>query len=203
VNARDRSAGLDSAPVDETEPVVRLRVERAVPGPGVERSTLELRGERITLGRDRGADIVLHHPGASRRHARIVRARDAWWVEPTAALGVTSIGAFRVRSGRYRLRPGDRVRVPGATLRAESRPAESDARWSQALGALLAVLDGPGGRPVASTSAPPRCGPRSPDPSGGGAYPRLAPARAVAAELVAVGLVILAVAVALWPLWPG
>jgi ABC transport system ATP-binding/permease protein len=69
-----------------------------------------LPGESIVVGRAPDVDLVLNHPEVSRRHCRISREGETWFVEDLASQRGTAVNGSRI-SGRTALRPGDRIHV--------------------------------------------------------------------------------------------
>jgi phosphoserine phosphatase RsbU/P len=91
-----------------------LRVER----PGRDPSE-HVVGSGVVIGRGEGADIKLDDNGASRRHARISRDTEGWYVEDLGSRNGTTLNGRPVTS-RTEIRPGDSIRVGDAVIRARS-----------------------------------------------------------------------------------
>jgi ABC transport system ATP-binding/permease protein len=69
-----------------------------------------LPGENIVVGRSPDADLVLNHPEVSRRHCRILRGGETWFVEDLGSRRGTAVNGNRI-SGRAMLRVGDKIHV--------------------------------------------------------------------------------------------
>ena len=63
--------------------------------------------EELLVGRDPRCEIVLSHPTVSRRHARLVARDGGWIVQDLESTNGTIVN--RVRVGRCRIAPGDRI----------------------------------------------------------------------------------------------
>ena len=63
----------------------------------------------LVIGRHRSCDVVLAQDDVSRRHARLVFRDGAWILHDLDSTNGTLVNGVRV--GRYRLRPGDRIRL--------------------------------------------------------------------------------------------
>lgn len=72
-------------------------------------------GESALLGRDKSCDVVVHAEGASRRHALIVRAGDAFYVEDLNSSNGTFLNGRKILQ-RTRLDPNDRLEIPGLAV---------------------------------------------------------------------------------------
>lgn len=178
-------------------PPLRLRLARVVPGPALVRSDVEVDADVFEIGRRPDADLVLDARAASRRHARIIAADGAWWVEDLGSRLGTRQDGRRLPPGRHRLLPGSVIDLPGATLGV--RPADpppvlaTTAARAEAAAAWAAA----GGSPEDAPDASPRSeAPRSQaatarDPGGrsGGA---------VEAAAIVVAIAVLAVVAALF-----
>lgn len=66
---------------------------------------VELRGERLVVGRLESCDVVIAGQGVSREHAEIVRAGGAWTVRDLGSSNGTFVNEVRIES--HRLRAGD------------------------------------------------------------------------------------------------
>jgi ABC transport system ATP-binding/permease protein len=69
-----------------------------------------LPGESMVVGRAPDADLVLNHPEVSRRHCRILREGETWFIEDLGSRRGTAVSGKRI-SGRTTLRPGDQIHV--------------------------------------------------------------------------------------------
>src|SRR3954463_5724150 len=84
-------------------------VLRMLSGPRPGRS-FAIEQEATTLGRDPACDIVLGLKFVSRRHARIVRKPDGYYIEDLQSSGGTQLNGQPVR-GPIRLSDGDQIRI--------------------------------------------------------------------------------------------
>lgn len=83
-------------------------------------SGLPLRSEtfstdNIIIGRAADVDLVLNHPEVSRRHCRVLREGDGWFIEDLESRRGTAVNGNRL-SSRVALQPGDQVRIGPVTL---------------------------------------------------------------------------------------
>ena len=72
-------------------------------------------GENMVVGRAPDVDLVLNHPEVSRRHCRILREEETWFIEDLGSRRGTAVNGNPV-SGRTALRPGDQIQVGPVTL---------------------------------------------------------------------------------------
>src|SRR5438128_1513341 len=70
----------------------------------------ELDREATIIGRFRGCDIRLEDDSVSRRHARIVRDRDGYFLEDLRSKAGTFVDGRRVH-GPVRLRDGSKIQI--------------------------------------------------------------------------------------------
>lgn len=93
------------------------------------------RPERLVIGRGAECDVVIRHPGVSRRHCVLERRDDGWWLRDEESANGTLVNG--VRTAETRLEEGDEVQVGqsrfqfrGAALVpcAERKPIRVDAR---------------------------------------------------------------------------
>jgi sigma-B regulation protein RsbU (phosphoserine phosphatase) len=89
-----------------------LTIER--PGRPAETATFD--AEELFVGRRDGVDIPIPDTNVSRRHARIFRRGDAWFVEDLASRNGTKLNGVPV-SGPAPFAAGDTVRIGDVTLR--------------------------------------------------------------------------------------
>ncbi|MGH2812044.1 MAG: FhaA domain-containing protein, partial [Actinomycetota bacterium] len=68
-----------------------------------------LEGDEVIVGRQETCDIVIENPNASRRHARLTRREDGWWIADMGAVNGTLVNGSLVKERR--LRPGDRIQI--------------------------------------------------------------------------------------------
>lgn len=88
-----------------------------------------LPSENIVVGRAPDVDLVLNHPEVSRRHCRILREGETWFVEDLGSRRGTAVNGNRI-SGRTTLRPGDQIHAGPVILAfgvsREETPAMAD-----------------------------------------------------------------------------
>jgi pSer/pThr/pTyr-binding forkhead associated (FHA) protein len=82
-----------------------------------------VRGDETTIGRDPGADITIDEPSASRRHATVVRRRDAFYLRDLGSTNGTYLRGL-LHGERKRLVEGDRFRIGRTEFLFHARPAE-------------------------------------------------------------------------------
>jgi diguanylate cyclase (GGDEF)-like protein len=92
-----------------------LPVLRVVAGGDVLRFALVQRDGAVEIGRDEGCDLRVDDESVSRRHARVERSGDEYFVEDRGSRNGTHVNGRRIR--RERLRPGDRLEVGTLPLR--------------------------------------------------------------------------------------
>ncbi len=73
-------------------------------------TSLPLRDSGMLIGRNPECDLVLDDEFASGRHARILRARDGWYVEDLGSTNGTFVGQYRV-GDPVPLQTGGQVRI--------------------------------------------------------------------------------------------
>ena len=83
-----------------------------------------LPSENVIVGRAAEVDLILSHPEVSRRHCRILREGENWFVEDLGSQRGTAVNGSRI-SGRTALRPGDQIQVGPVLLVLGSSPEES------------------------------------------------------------------------------
>jgi pSer/pThr/pTyr-binding forkhead associated (FHA) protein len=83
-----------------------------VPEGPTEGAIIPLDAEHVILGRDPGCDIVLPSTSVSRRHARITRVGDGYYVEDLGSRGGTYLNDLQL-NGITPLKDGDCIRLPG------------------------------------------------------------------------------------------
>lgn len=105
-------------------PRMREYLEIAAPT-GVELRPLD--GDRVTIGRHAGNDIVLaSDDSASRLHAVLERLGPGWWLRDLGSRNGTYVNGTRVSEGRT-LQHGDELRIGSTRLVYRvSRPSEDD-----------------------------------------------------------------------------
>jgi ABC transport system ATP-binding/permease protein len=69
-----------------------------------------LPSENVIVGRAAEVDLILSHPEVSRRHCRILREGESWFVEDLGSQRGTVVNGSRI-SGRTVLRQGDQIQV--------------------------------------------------------------------------------------------
>lgn len=81
-----------------------------------DRTRHALRGDRLTIGRDRGNDVVLEADmRVSRRHARVVYRDGQWVLHDDGSSNGTFLGTDRIAT--HPLRDGDRFRIGSTVFR--------------------------------------------------------------------------------------
>jgi pSer/pThr/pTyr-binding forkhead associated (FHA) protein len=98
--------------------------------------TVTFEGERVTVGRAVGNDVVLVDDEASRWHAVFERLGPLWYVRDLSSRNGTSVNGQRVGTER-RLRPGDDIRIGQTSLVFHSEEAPKEAETTRAAGAPL------------------------------------------------------------------
>ena len=83
-----------------------------------------LSSENVILGRAAEVDFILSHPEVSRRHCRILREGESWFVEDLGSQRGTAVNGTRI-SGRTALREGDQIQVGPVLLVLGVTPEES------------------------------------------------------------------------------
>ena len=83
-----------------------------------------LPSENVILGRAAEVDLILSHPEVSRRHCRILREGESWFVEDLGSQRGTAVNGTRI-SGRTALREGDQIQVGPVLLVLGVTPEES------------------------------------------------------------------------------
>ncbi|MEZ4652138.1 MAG: FHA domain-containing protein [Candidatus Eisenbacteria bacterium] len=78
---------------------------------------LEPGPEPIQIGRDRGSDVILGSPSASRRHCEIQSREDGWFVRDLSTLGTTCNGAPVSQDEATPIRNGDLLECANFQLR--------------------------------------------------------------------------------------
>lgn len=136
----------------------------------------------LALGRSPTNDILLDAPSVSRRHARVVGGRGAWWIEDLQSSNGTTVNGRPI--ARQQLRPGDVVEVGPFRFRFELSPGEKAAPGS-------GLASGGGGpvvvqedRPGFTTAVPAAAGSEG-VPAGGAAVLARVDTRELAAGQVA------------------
>jgi pSer/pThr/pTyr-binding forkhead associated (FHA) protein len=108
---RTKVAVYGGAGADFEEPGWSLLVERD----GQVFATLPLLGERTTLGRDPGSDVVLADEDVSRHHARLIRKHGKYYVEDLDSLNGTLVNGEPVYT--YKLSASTEMRIGPYLLR--------------------------------------------------------------------------------------
>lgn len=72
-------------------------------------ATWKLESSEMTIGRLDECDIVVVDPNASRRHARLMKREEVWWIEDLGATNGTLVNDTLVKERR--LSSGDRIRI--------------------------------------------------------------------------------------------
>jgi ABC transport system ATP-binding/permease protein len=97
-----------------------------------------LPGEDMVVGRAPNADLVLNHPEVSRRHCRMLREGETWFIEDLGSRRGTAVNGMRI-SGRMTLQTGDQIRVGPVILAFGIGPKEKPATGdiAQPIGTVL------------------------------------------------------------------
>lgn len=95
-----------------------------------------LPGENMVVGRAADVDLVLNHPEVSRRHCRILREGEAWFIEDLGSRRGTAVNGNQV-SGRTALRPGDQIHVGPIILAFGAKEMLPTGDITQPIGAVL------------------------------------------------------------------
>ncbi len=95
-----------------------------------------LEGDRLTIGRDPGSDVVLDHPAVSRSHAVVERRGNSFAVRDLQSRNGTWLGRQRV--SRATLADGDTVRIGPARLVFKRGITDEDLTMAGPLGAVSA-----------------------------------------------------------------
>jgi len=90
-----------------------------------EGNQVELSGECV-LGRQRECGVVIKDGAASRKHARVLQADGAWWIEDLGSANGTRLNGERF-TGRRGLRNGDAIRIGEAEVQFHCSERESAA----------------------------------------------------------------------------
>lgn len=98
--------------------------------------TVPFEGERVTVGRAVGNDVVLVDDEASRWHAVFERLGPLWYIRDLSSRNGTSVNGQRVGTER-RLRPGDDIRIGQTSLVFHSEETPKEAETTRAAGAPL------------------------------------------------------------------
>ena len=91
-------------------------LELLIEPPGTAPTAHRCEADSLVVGRTDKADIPVSDPSVSRRHARLFRRDDRWFVEDLGARNGTLLNDERV-TGTAALKPGDRIRVGDTVLR--------------------------------------------------------------------------------------
>ncbi|HEX6564477.1 MAG TPA: FHA domain-containing protein [Chthoniobacterales bacterium] len=97
-----------------------------------------LSSDDVIVGRAADADLVLNHPEVSRRHCRIQREGESWFVEDLGSRRGTAVNGNRI-SERTALRPGDKVHLGPVTFAFGLSDQKAPLTW-EAAGPVAAVL---------------------------------------------------------------
>ena len=97
-----------------------------------------LPSENVIVGRAAEVDLILSHPEVSRRHCRILREGESWFVEDLGSQRGTAVNGSRI-SGRTALRQGDQIQV-GPVLLVLGVSHEESSTASELVNPLGSVL---------------------------------------------------------------
>jgi ABC transport system ATP-binding/permease protein len=84
--------------------------------------------DNIVVGRAADVELVLDHPEVSRRHCRLSREGDEWFIEDLGSRHGTVVNGSRL-SSRVSLRVGDQIRLGPVTLAFGVSSDETSAIW--------------------------------------------------------------------------
>jgi adenylate cyclase len=84
--------------------------------------TFDLRGAAATIGRTAENDLVINHPSVSRRHARVEKRGDAWWLVDLGSTNGVKVNGSIVRESS--IHAGDRIQIGSMQIEVRSAPAE-------------------------------------------------------------------------------
>ena len=82
---------------------------RIIQGPD-EGRLVALDRPEVVVGRNADCDVVLASPAVARKHVRLTREGDRWYVEDLNTLGGTWVNGAQIR-GRTLLQEGDRLQL--------------------------------------------------------------------------------------------
>ena len=105
---------------------------------GLPARSKNLSSDNVVVGRAADADVILNHPEVSRRHCRIQREGETWFVEDLGSRRGTTVNGNRI-SGRTALRPGDKVQAGPVTFAfgASDKKAPATGEAANPIGAVL------------------------------------------------------------------
>src|ERR1700741_3661875 len=97
-----------------------------------------LSSDNVIVGRAADADLILNHPEVSRRHCRIQREGEKWFVEDLGSRRGTAVNGNSI-SERTALRPGDKVHLGPVTFAFGLTHQKASLTWQHAdpVGAIL------------------------------------------------------------------
>ncbi|HUP66100.1 MAG TPA: adenylate/guanylate cyclase domain-containing protein [Thermoanaerobaculia bacterium] len=81
----------------------------------------DLREEMASIGRIEGNELVLNHPSVSRRHARLERRGEEWWVIDLNSTNGVKLNGNAV--GQSAVHPGDRILIGSVQLEVRALPS--------------------------------------------------------------------------------
>lgn len=105
----------------------RLRI--AAPAGGEAGGREVVLGERLTIGRVEGVDLVLDDKGCSRRHCEVVKGPGGWLVRDLGSSNGTSVNGEKITE--HALNDGDTIRVGGVALTFLARDADFALRFDK------------------------------------------------------------------------
>ncbi len=100
----------------------------------------ELSKDQLLLGRHSDCDIQLRSNTVSRRHARITRTSEGYFLEDLGSGNGTFLNGKRV-SEKVRLEPDDRIRIGPFRLRFEADPGEEQGGAEEDLSRTICLAD--------------------------------------------------------------
>lgn len=81
----------------------------------------ELQGEEVSIGRTEGNDLVLNHPSVSRRHARLERRNNLWWIVDLKSTNGVKVNGSQV--AEVEVKQDDKILVGSVQLEVRATPA--------------------------------------------------------------------------------
>jgi pSer/pThr/pTyr-binding forkhead associated (FHA) protein len=84
---------------------------------GKEIGSFPLEKDFIIVGRSEECDIKIFNSAISRKHLKILRKEEGWFIQDLGSSGGTILNGNKIDAFKdYPLRPGDRINIPGAIL---------------------------------------------------------------------------------------
>ena len=99
--------------MDTLNPQVKYK-HKIIQGPS-QGDEIELHNDTLIIGRESDTDIQINAPSVSRRHARLVKRPEGYWIEDIGSSNGTFINGKRIED-RISLNPGDQIRLGQSIL---------------------------------------------------------------------------------------